>query len=93
MHMMHMGPKSTLNRAYFDTKIPCWENTCIEPENRGRIKSHRDERACNFPCSMLKRQNSYEFIHNLKIVTICKSSQECTGQICSCIGVCINMAT
>ena len=32
MHMMHMGPKSTLNRAYFDTKIPCWDHTRIEAE-------------------------------------------------------------
>ena len=32
---------------------------------QGCIESHRDERACNFPCSVLKCQNSYEFIHNL----------------------------
>ena len=33
---------------------------------QGCIESHRDEKACNFPCFVLKHQNSYEFIHDLK---------------------------
>ena len=43
---------------------------------QGRIESRRDERACNVPCSILKRQNSYEFIHDLKNSN---SIQEFTG--------------
>ena len=55
---------TTLLQLLQATKLP---QECIESVGREGMQ---------FQCSVLKHQNSYEFIHDLKIVTIYNSSRE-----------------